>query len=640
MLKLNRLLAAAVSTALQAQTYTVVVAGRVAGHEQSTTTPAATGISYSYNDRGRGPEIHGRYRFDAAGLPLAIDLSGVDYNKSAVDEHFAFSDGVSRWKNTAEQGESPTRGWYVTAAGPPSEIAWLVRYMLRAGLHSMPLLPAGQATLERGPSLEIGARRVTLFQITGLGFSPSFVWLDADNELFAAENLVREGSEAAYPKLEAAARDAHAARYRSLAARLAHHPANGLLIRHVQVFDAESATLRQDQTIAIVGDRIQASAPDGAEIIDGAGKILLPGLFDMHAHFQAWQGPLDIASGVTTVRDLGNDMDALLRLKRQMDANETIGPRVVLAGIIDGRGPYTSPTNMLADTESEARALIERYAAAGYIQIKIYSSVKPELVPFIVRVAHRKGMRVSGHVPAGMIADQFINAGVDEMQHINFVFLNFMPDVAAQTNTRARLTIPAERAAAIDLNSPEVAHFIEKLREKHIVVDPTLGVFESQYVARPGIPSPGLAPVFDRLPLAERREAIQGGLSAPGPLDATYRASFQAFLNMTAKLYRAGVPLVIGTDESNGLMFHRELELWVKAGIPPEKVLQMATIGAARVARADAERGSIAPGKLADLVLIDAKSLRHISDIRNPELVIKDGVVYRSAELYRAMGMR
>jgi imidazolonepropionase-like amidohydrolase len=122
--------------------------------------------------------------------------------------------------------------------------------------------------------------------------------------------------------------------------------------------------------------------------------------------------------------------------------------------------------------------------------------------------------------------------------------------------------------------------------------------------------------------------------------DRTYRASFQAMLEMTARLYRYGIRLVIGTDGIEGLMLHRELELWVKAGIPPEKVLQLATIGAARVARAGEERGSIEPGKLADLALFDGNPLRAISDIRKPRIVIKDGVVYRSEDLFRALGMQ
>ncbi len=650
MLRAALFLATALPALAQPLTYSIMAAGRIAGRE--TYTPAADGsvrIAWSYNDRGRGPDLQGLYVFDPHGVPLSISLTGQDYNHTPVDERFTSRAGAAQWKSRAESGSAPSGGWYLAANGPSAQTAWLVRSMLASGRTSMPLLPTGIATLERGATLEIQGRSVTMYSLGGLDFTPQSVWLDGHNDFFAGSGdfpAIREGFEDALPRIEIAAREAGDQRLRDLARRLGHQPAGPLAIRHVRVFDAETASLHDDQIVLIAGNRIQSVAPDrgaalppGTESIDGSGRTLLPGLFDMHAHFEAFEGLLNIACGVTSVRDLGNDMDRLLRWKGLMDAHEMIGPRVVLAGVMDGRGPYSAPTNVLVGTEAEARAAILKYKASGYIQIKIYSSIPPSLVPFIVRVAHENGMRVSGHVPAGMIADQFVDAGVDEFQHINFFFLNFLPAHAAETNTRARLTLPAEHAAELDPNGPAVAAFIAKLKAKQIVVDPTLGTFEAQYTARPGIPSPGYAAVFDRLPVRWRRDALGGGLPAEGDRDRLYRASFQAMLDMTARLYRAGVPLVIGTDEIEGLMLHRELELWVQAGIPPEKVLQIATLGAARVARADAERGSIAPGKLADLALFEGNPARAISDIRRPVTVIKDGVVYPSADLFRALGM-
>ncbi|HML17674.1 MAG TPA: amidohydrolase family protein [Bryobacteraceae bacterium] len=629
----------------QARNYSIVVAGRTAGHETDTfSSDGSVRVTYSYNDRGRGPEIQGRYVFDRDGMTVSAELMGQDYNHTPVDERFA----AGQWKSRKESGESKSGGWYVAADGPAAQIGWLARAMLQAGTISMRLLPGGEATIQRGASMEVKGQRVTMYSIGGLDFTPQSVWLDDHNEFFAGSGefaAILEGFEDALPNLEAAVREAGEKRFHELALRFGHKPAHSLAIRHVRVFDAETATAHDDQVVIVNGNRIQSVSKDhpvntpGVEVIDGTGKTLLPGLFDMHAHFEAYEGILNIACGVTNVRDLGNDMNRLLRWKQQMDANEMIGPRVVLAGVMDGRGPYTAPTDVLVDTEAEAKAAIEKYKAAGYIQIKIYSSIKPELVGYIVRVAHENGMRVSGHVPAGMIADQFVDAGVDEFQHINFFFLNFWPEEAVKTNTRARLTVPAERAASLDPNSPEVQKFIAKLKAKQIVVDPTLGVFEAEYTARPGVVSPSYAAIVDHLPVLLRRAAFRGGLPVEGDRDRIHRASFQAMLDMTARLYRAGVPLVIGTDGIEGLMLHRELELWVKAGIPPEKVLQIATIGAARVACADGERGSIAAGKLADLGLFDGDPVREISDIRKPRIIIKDGVVYRSEDLFHAIGM-
>ena len=130
-----------------------------------------------------------------------------------------------------------------------------------------------------------------------------------------------------------------------------------------------------------------------------------------------------------------------------------------MAGLIDGPGQYEGPTKVLAATPEEARERVDHYAALGYVQIKIYSSVKPELVPIVAEEAHKRGMHVSAHVPSGMIGEQFIRDGADEIQHMNFVLLNFWPQVK-ETRTPARFIEPGKRAASLDLNSSQVNTFI------------------------------------------------------------------------------------------------------------------------------------------------------------------------------------
>src|SRR4029077_14285588 len=132
-------------------------------------------------------------------------------------------------------------------------------------------------------------------------------------------------------------------------------------------------------------------------------------------------GMLDIACGVTSVRDLANDTDFLLDLRKKYERGAAIGPLIVLAGIIDGRGKFAGPTKVLVDNEQQAVAAVDNYAKLGYEQIKIYSSVKPELVPVIVRRAHEHGLRVSGHIPAFMRAEDAVRDGYDEIQHTNFL---------------------------------------------------------------------------------------------------------------------------------------------------------------------------------------------------------------------------
>jgi imidazolonepropionase-like amidohydrolase len=289
--------------------------------------------------------------------------------------------------------------------------------------------------------------------------------------------------------------------------------------------------------------------------------------------------------------------------------------------------------------EDEARAAIDNYAKLGYDGIKVYSSIKPELVPTIIKLAHAKGLRVSGHVPANMTARQFVEAGADEIQHINFVFLNFFDDVK-DTRTPQRFIAVAERAAGLDLNSQPVRSFVQLLKDHNTVIDPTLTAFETLFTDRPGQISPSFAAVADRMPPQVRRNFLAGGLPVPEGKDALYHESQLATLRMTKLLYDSGITIVAGTDDLPGFTLHRELELYAKAGISPPEVLRIATLGAARVAHRDQELGSIAPGKLADLVLVEGDPAKRISDIRHPTLVIKDGVFYEPAALYKALGIK
>jgi imidazolonepropionase-like amidohydrolase len=276
------------------------------------------------------------------------------------------------------------------------------------------------------------------------------------------------------------------------------------------------------------------------------------------------------------------------------------------------------------------------------VQIKIYSSVKPELVPIIAEEAHRRGLRVSGHVPANMIAEQFVRDGADEIQHMNFIFLNFMPDVK-ETRTPARFIEPGKRGADLDLNSQPVNDFLAFLKQHHTVIDPTMGVWESNYLSRPGqIPAID-APMFDRLPTQVQRAIKSGGDALPASDDLTdrqYRASYANMVRMLKKMYDSGIQVVAGTDAGSGYAFHRELEIYVQAGIPAPEVLRMATLEAPTVMHMDKDFGSIAAGKFADMILVDGDPTKNISDIRHIGLVVKDGATYKPSEMYPAFGIR
>jgi len=629
------------------------------GQDAVWTTPdGAVHEFFQFNDRGRGPKTYSTYRLDSKGIVTFEETTGVDYMKNQISENFSVKDGSAIWKSQVEDGhEANAAGrFFVGLDAGPASTYLLAQGLLKNG-GKLPLLPGGEATLGKLKTLALDANgktiNATLYQIEGLDFSPTYIWLDEQHNAFAVvqgwSGLIRAGFESTFAALYTAQDEIQSARSASLAKQLIHHPTGDLIIKNVTIFDSATAKTIPAQRVTVRGERIASVEAEsgqptaaGTQVIDGNGKMLLPGLWDMHQHLYPDNAFLDVAAGITTARDLANSIDELGKLKKHIEQGEQVGPRIILAGFIDGPGPYEGPVKVLAATPEEARERVDRYADLGYVQIKIYSSVKPELVPVIIEEAHKRGLRVSGHVPAGMTADQFVRDGADEIQHMNFVFLNFMPDVK-ETRTPARFTEPGKRAAGIDLNSEQVNQFIDLLKQHHTVIDPTMTIWEATYIDRPGNIAKDDAFIYDRLPLQAQRNSRIAGEALPTPDAATdqlYRASYANFARMVKKLYDSGITVVAGTDINNGYALHRELEIYNGAGIPAPEVLRMATLTAAQVMKRDSELGSIAPGKLADMILVSGDPTTNISDIRKIDTVIKGGSVMYPAELYPAMGIR
>lgn len=637
--------------------YTVLIMSKPAGVQTTHVKPDGSyEFMFEFNDRGRGPKLRESVRLNAKKLPISVEASGNDYLKAEVQEHFAWTDGVARWRNNGERGERKlaSPAFYLSLNGVPEELGLLAAALLEAQGQQLALLPEGQASLTRAGEAVVSQGseklKVLAYEISGLGFTPVTVWLDEQNRFFASldswMSVVREGWESEAARLLEMQDAATAKRTLATARALTTKPDTPIAIVNANVFDSVGGQVRPGMTVLIEGNRIVSVGPDhsvnipgSARRIDARGRTLIPGLWDMHAHIGPTDGVLNIAAGVTSVRDLANDNEALLEIKRKIETGEEIGPRIVMRGLMDGRGPYAGPTKVFVDTQEEGRAAIENYKKHGYEGIKIYSSIKPELVPSLIRIAHQAGLKVSGHVPAYMTARKFIEAGADELQHINFVFLNFFDDVK-DTRTPARFVSVAERGATLDLNSEPVRSFVELLKRKGIVVDPTVGIFHGMFTDRPGTVASNYAVIADRLPAQVRRGFLGGGLPVPEGMEARYEASARALLDMVKLLYDAGVTIVPGTDGLAGFALHRELELYVEAGISAPEVLRIATLNSARVAGRDTELGSIEPGKLADLVLVDGDPSRHISDIRRTSLVIKDGAMFEPEALYKSIGVK
>ena len=646
-------IAIAISTlADETQRYEWLTAGEVSGsHVRLIRDDGARVTDFEFNDRGRGPKIHEVLETDESGSLLLLQVSGHSYMGAPVDETFRVEDGVAHWKSTLEQGEAPAGAFYWANEGTLEQMAMLARALLATGSGQLDLLPAGRASIRKVARHE----NVVLYAISGLDLTPQYIWLDQDGELFALAGgwmgLTPEGKSEILPKLQEIQDQEEKNYHRKLAESLTSHLPANWIIRNVSIVDVENGTLKQDQLVAVTDGRIVRVVEDKElnlpvygdlqpKIIDGQGLTLIPGLWDMHTHLSLEDGLLQIAAGVTHVRDMGNDPERLLEIRAAFDDGEVIGPHSTAAGFIDGKSPYSAPTGSLAESLDDALVMVREYAAAGFPQIKIYSSIDPSWVKPLAGEIHRNGMRLSGHIPSYMTARQAVIDGFDEVQHINMLFLNFLAGPEDDTRTPLRFSLVADKAGEMDLDAVPVGEFISLLKEKGTVIDPTVTIFDSMFRHRSGDLDPSYAMIADHMPPSVRRGMLAGEMDINDANAARYARSAEALLEMIAKLHAAGVPLVAGTDAMAGFTLHRELELYHRAGISNADVLKIVTLESARIAGKAAEGGSISVGKQADFVLLAGNPLDDISAVRKPVAVFKGDRWFDPALLYEAVGIR
>ena len=647
-------LAAAAQAPLE---YRVQIHGVNSGREIVTTDGSnLVRDDYAYADRGRGDHIAATWRLDERGIPIEYDATGNDYMKVAFAEHFHIHGGKALWKNRSESGDKmlAAPAFYLPVNPPPEWQGVLVRALLKAPDRHLALLPEGEARLETGSSIDVpgshGKVTLTSYRISGLNFIPTQVWLDERGATAAVltdwlSTVAPDFANAVEALMAAQDQDLHEW-HKKLAAEFLHQPSHALLIRHARLFDPRDLTVTPGMSVLIVGERIARVSedvamvvPPDAEVLDAAGRFLMPGMWDCHQHFGETEGIFDLIAGVTSARDMANDNLPMMARVARFDNGTELGPRVSLAGIIEGVGPLAGPTDVRVETEAQAIAAVDWYAAHGYVQAKMYSSLEPKLVPVIATRAHALGMRVSGHVPAFTNARQFVEDGADEIQHLNFIVLNFLYPEFQDTRGKDRYARVADAARDFGPDNPKMAEFIDFLRRHHTVLDPTVSILEDMFAADPGKSSPVLAAVAPRFPAPIRRSLQSSALQAPPGHEAAYAAAFPALLKLLKAMHDAGVTIVPGTDTFAGFSLHHELENYVKAGIAAPEVLRIATLTPALVMGVDKDRGVIAAGKLADLVLIDGDPSRNISDLRHVYRTVKGGKIIDPAALGHALGM-
>ena len=417
-----------------------------------------------------------------------------------------------------------------------------------------------------------------------------------------------------------------------------------LVIRHVTVVDVNAGQLLPDMTIEIRERTITAMSKDsrarvsrGATVIDGRGKYLIPGLWDMHVHLSFPAGaaqiflPVMVANGVLGARDMHSFLSTIVSLKHAVAAGSQIGPRLFIAGTaVDGPNSYL-PAARIVRTPDEARAAVRELKAAGVDFIKVYSSLPKNLYLAVAAEAKSKGIPFVGHVPYPVTAAEASDAGQRSLEHLTEV------DVGTSTEETA---IKAEEIDAMNqkhgyipdasrlkstFDSAKTTALFERFRRNNTWQVPTLVVLNQE------------REIADST--LQRNDSLLAYIpkllrdywrSLPIDIAAKMVALYGFHAELVGWLNRAGVPMLAGSDSPNpfaypGFSLHDELGLLVRAGLTPAQALRTATINPATFLGVTDSLGTVAPGKVADLVLLDANPLADIANTKRIRAVIQGG---------------
>jgi cytosine/adenosine deaminase-related metal-dependent hydrolase len=618
----------------------------------------AVKMDFKFTDRGQEVPLSASFRGTSDLTPQAFEIKGKTARPVSIDESVAIESGKVQLRTRDKQTDAalPSGPFFTIAGYAPTTMQMLmVRYWAAHGSPAELLtLPRGTVKIEsRGKDkVHVGDKEVQLdrYTVEGLIWGRETLWFDAQRNLIAAITTdaefdhfeaIREGYESILGDLVGKAGTDGMAALAEISRGISGSRSATLAIVGGTLIDGTGAGPISDAAVVIQKGRIVAAGPRNkvriprhAQIVEGSGKTILPGLWDMHAHFEQVEwGPIYLAAGVTTVRDCGNEFEFITAVRDAVAQGRGLGPRLLLAGVVDGSGPMALGVERV-DTPEQARQWVDRYHTAGFQQMKVYSSVKLEELRAVAEEAHGLGMTVTGHVPEGLTAFQTVEAGQDQINHIQYI-MDIMHDPFPKEMSR---TDRMKAVAELDLDSDSARKALTFLKEHHTVVDPTMALFEL-FTATTAKPPASFEPGVNKIApeLVEQLTDVE----PPNERSALVERVFQKELATVGALHRAGIPVVAGTDQSiPGHSLHREIELYVQAGFSPMEAIQAATIVPARAMGLDKETGTIEKGKRGDLILIDGDPLADIHNTRNVEYVITNGVMYHAPELWRSAGFR
>lgn len=611
-------------------------------------------IDYDYKNNGRGPTIKESIVLDAAGFPLQWDITGNTTFGNSIDEHFKLDGKNASWKDASGEStatmEKPS--FYVNQSGSPYSLFMMARVLLNSKDQSVAALPAGDLKLTELESIESktgdSPLKLTTYALSGINLNPTYFILDANKQFFAMIDarfiIIREGYESEEKEMRMLAEKYATERFEDLQKRFAHNYDKNIRIRNVKIFDPKTLGLTDLSSVLVSGNKIVSiDAADAAgenEVeIDGAGGTLVAGLYDMHGHIGEDEAILNVIAGVTSVRDMGNNNEVLESLVHKIKSGILAGPNITRMGFIEGKSPFSANLGIIVDSEEEAIAAVQTYADKGFYGIKLYNSMTGAWAPAIVKKAHELNMPVMGHVPAFSTANDMLNAGFDELTHINQTMLGWVLEPGEDTRSLLRLTA-LQRLPELDLNSALVQKTLDLMVKNKVAMDPTLAIHELLLLSRNGETQVGTLDYIDHMPASKQRDAKEAMASiADDKEDKAYRGAYDKIVEVLKMMKARGLLIVPGTDLGGAFTLHRELELYQQIGYTPAELLKLDSYDMAQYL-GQQDRGAIEPGMLADFFLIPNDPTKDIKAIKTISMVSRGGVIYFPSEIYPEFGIK
>lgn len=605
------------------------------------------------NERGRISGVQSELRLDKENLAAKYYNCRRIANEDTTNifKMTLTETNVSVWEKHFEVNTTkiPSKFFPLHSNIPAAMEMMLYQYYFKQDeLANIPTLPRGEVSITHKAQdvVEIGGTKITLdrYVVEGINWGGRTVWLDENKNLIALvkantqiREIIRKGYEEAMPTFIAGNVDEQMTTLSNYTDKLKIDQPKITALVGGDLITGLSDVAEQDMTVIIrdghisaIGKSDELTIPESAKVINVSGKTLMPGLWDMHAHSNQVQwAPAYLAGGVTTIRDNGNEIEFATAFRDAIASEGKLGPDILLAGMTDGPGKKGNGI-IRATNPQEAREVVDMYLSKGYKQIKIYNSIQPDVLKVLAEEAHARRVTVTGHIPDSVgTTKRAVALGMNMFSHNRAIYSLLYPE-----KEKKELSDVFIKSTEIDpIRIERATNF---LLDHGIVLDPTMNLMIVRAIAH-GDLLETVEPDAGRIAY-ELWEGKRFRRGMNPELAKRRKAKYTKCLEIIGEFFRAGVPIVAGTDNAVPVFsLYLELEAYHNlAKLTPLEVIQTATIFPARVMGMETETGSLEVGKEADIAILDKNPLVDISNIRTVSAVITNGNYYESNGLWQA----